>query len=178
MEKVEAIAACRRPAESYRRQHRRACTQHQGNGRDERRSHRRDLAGGRPRRVPGRKPQGDRVNVFKLGAVPASRLSPHMPKCRRSSSRRRGLAGEIFDGPGRRRQDQASRICSTTATSRSPNTRPQKFKTRFDDFTDQAVVPLQEQLLASTTGWSTRSASTATATCRRTTASLLASAER
>ena len=29
-----------------------------------------------------------------------------------------------------------------------PNTHPQKFKTRFDDFTDQAVGPLQEQLLA------------------------------
>ena len=28
-----------------------------------------------------------------------------------------------------------------------PNTRPQKFKTRFDDFTDQAVAPLQEKLL-------------------------------
>jgi len=28
-----------------------------------------------------------------------------------------------------------------------PNTKPQKFKTRFDDFTDQAVTPLQEQLV-------------------------------
>jgi methyl-accepting chemotaxis protein len=28
-----------------------------------------------------------------------------------------------------------------------PNTKPQKFKTRFDDFTDQSLTPLQEQLL-------------------------------
>ena len=28
-----------------------------------------------------------------------------------------------------------------------PNTRPQKFKTRFDDFADQALTPLQERLL-------------------------------
>jgi methyl-accepting chemotaxis protein len=28
-----------------------------------------------------------------------------------------------------------------------PNTKPPKFKTRFDDFTDQVLTPLQEQLL-------------------------------
>jgi methyl-accepting chemotaxis protein len=28
-----------------------------------------------------------------------------------------------------------------------PNTKPQKFKTRFDDFTDQVLTPVQEQLL-------------------------------
>ena len=28
-----------------------------------------------------------------------------------------------------------------------PNTKPQKFKTRFDDFTDQTMAPVQEQLL-------------------------------
>jgi methyl-accepting chemotaxis protein len=49
------------------------------------------------------------------------------------------------------------------------NTRPQKFKTRFDDFTDQAWSPLQESC-SSQQGWRcTRSVSTATATCRRTT---------
>jgi methyl-accepting chemotaxis protein len=29
-----------------------------------------------------------------------------------------------------------------------PNTRPAKFKTRFDDYTDQAIAPLQENLVA------------------------------
>jgi methyl-accepting chemotaxis protein len=33
-----------------------------------------------------------------------------------------------------------------------PNTKPQKFKTRFDDFTDQSMAPLQEVCSPSTHG--------------------------
>ncbi len=61
MEKVEAIAHAVVQQSRTGQGDCRACTQHPGNGRDERRSHRRDLAGRRPCRLSGRKPSGDRV---------------------------------------------------------------------------------------------------------------------
>jgi methyl-accepting chemotaxis protein len=146
MEKVEAIAACRRPAESYWAEHRRACTQHPGNGRDERRGHRETLQRRRPCRLPGRKPSRKSGNVFKLrGSAGDQAVATHakMPAIVQQAAR---LASEIFEtalDAGRIRiEDLFDDRYQPIA-----NTRPQKFKTRFDDFTDQAVVPLQEGLL-------------------------------
>ncbi|MBK7952832.1 MAG: methyl-accepting chemotaxis protein [Candidatus Accumulibacter sp.] len=84
-------------------------------------------------------------NVFKLGPAGEQSVATHtrMPAIVRQAAL---VASEIFEkaiDAGRMRiedlfDDRYQPI---------PNTRPQKFKTRFDDFTDQAVAPLQEKLL-------------------------------
>jgi methyl-accepting chemotaxis protein len=58
-------------------------------------------------------------NVFKLGPAGEQAVATHarMPAIVRQAAQ---AAGEIFDRAVDAGQDQASRICSTTATSRSP----------------------------------------------------------
>jgi methyl-accepting chemotaxis protein len=84
-------------------------------------------------------------SVFKLGSAGDQAVATHakMPAIVQQAAR---LASEIFEtalDAGRIRiEDLFDDRYQPIA-----NTRPQKFKTRFDDFTDQAVVPLQEGLL-------------------------------
>ena len=84
-------------------------------------------------------------NVFKLGSSGEKAVETHarMPEIVKRAAQ--GVS-DIFDkavDSGRIKiedlfDDQYRPI---------PNTKPQKFKTRFDDFTDQALTPLQEQWL-------------------------------
>ncbi len=84
-------------------------------------------------------------NVFKLGPAGEQSVATHtrMPAIVRQAAL---VASEIFE-----KAIEAGRIriedLFDDRYQPIPNTRPQKFKTRFDDFTDQAVVPLQEKLL-------------------------------
>jgi methyl-accepting chemotaxis protein len=75
-----------------------------------------------------------------------SRRPPHTPECRQPSSRQRVLSANSST-----RRVDAGRISVEDLFDDHyqpiPNTRPQKFKTRFDAFTDQNVVELQENLL-------------------------------
>ncbi|HMW55647.1 methyl-accepting chemotaxis protein [Accumulibacter sp.] len=84
-------------------------------------------------------------HVFKLGSAGEQAVATHarMPAIVQEAAR---LASEILEkalDAGRIRvEDLFDDRYQPIA-----NTRPQKFKTRFDDFTDQAMVPLQEGLL-------------------------------
>jgi methyl-accepting chemotaxis protein len=86
------------------------------------------------------------ATVFKLGPAGEQAVATHarMPAIVRQAAQ---AAGEIFD-----RAVDAGRISVDDLFDEHyqplANTRPQKFKSRFDDFTDQAMVPLQEGLLS------------------------------
>lgn len=85
-------------------------------------------------------------SVFKLGPAGEQAVNTHgrMPAIVRQAAL---TAGEILD-----RAVDAGRISVGDLFDDRyqpiPNTKPQKFKTRFDDFTDQSMAPLQEGLLA------------------------------
>ena len=85
-------------------------------------------------------------NVFRLGAAGELAIATHarMPTIVRQAAR---AVAEVFD-----RAIDAGRIGLEDLFDDHyqpiPNSRPAKFRTRFDDFTDQAVAPLQEHLLA------------------------------
>ncbi|WP_291994509.1 methyl-accepting chemotaxis protein [Candidatus Accumulibacter sp. ACC003] len=84
-------------------------------------------------------------NVFKLGAVGDQALATHarMPEIVKQTAL--GV-GQLFE---RAIDTGKIRIEDLFDDRYQPiaNTRPQKFKTRFDDFTDQNVTPLQESVL-------------------------------
>ena len=85
-------------------------------------------------------------NVFRLGAVGEQAVAIHarMPDIVTDAAR---AVGALLDGA----VDAARTSVDDLFDDRYqpiPNTRPQKYRTRFDEFTDQAVAPLQEQLLA------------------------------
>ena len=88
---------------------------------------------------------GEVGNVFKLGPAGEQAAATHarMPATVQQAAR---AAGELFD-----KAVDAGRISVEDLFDDHyqpiPNTRPQKFKTRFDAFTDQNVVELQENLL-------------------------------
>ena len=84
-------------------------------------------------------------NVFKLGLAGEKAVETHarMPAMVQRAAREVGALFEKAVDAGRIKleglfDDKYVPI---------PNARPQKYKTRFDDFTDQAVTPLQEQLV-------------------------------
>jgi methyl-accepting chemotaxis protein len=145
MEKVEAIAAAVGPAEPHRGEHRRARAQRSGKW----------------PKPTARSPEtllavehveclaenlGEVGNVFKLGPAGEQAAATHarMPAIVQQAAR---AVGELFD-----KAVDAGRISVEDLFDDRyqpiPNTRPQKFKTRFDAFTDQNVVELQENLLA------------------------------
>ncbi|WP_300451198.1 methyl-accepting chemotaxis protein [Accumulibacter sp.] len=85
-------------------------------------------------------------NVFQLGEAGEQAVATHaqMPE----------IVGQAAQGVGRMFEQaiDTGRIALEELFDDRyqpiPNTRPQKFKTRFDDFTDQFALPLQENLLA------------------------------
>jgi methyl-accepting chemotaxis protein len=84
-------------------------------------------------------------NVFKLGPAGDQAVATHarMPEI---VNRAAQAVGEILDkavDSGRVKLEDLFDVKYQPI----PNTKPQKFKTRFDDFTDQALTPLQEQLV-------------------------------
>ncbi len=85
-------------------------------------------------------------NVFRLGAAGEHAVGVHtrMPGIVTEAAR---SIGKLLDGAV-----DAGRIGLDDLFDERyqplPNTRPQKYRTRFDEFTDQAVAPLQEQVLA------------------------------
>jgi len=84
-------------------------------------------------------------NVFKLGPAGDQAVATHarMPEI---VNRAAQAVGQILDkavDSGRVKLDDLFDVKYQPI----PNTTPQKFKTRFDDFTDQALTPLQEQLV-------------------------------
>ncbi len=85
-------------------------------------------------------------NVFRLGVAGERAVAVHarMPDIVTEAAR---AVGALLDGAvdgGRIGLDDLF----DDRYQPLPNTRPQKYRTRFDQFTDQAVAPLQEQLLA------------------------------
>jgi hypothetical protein len=90
--------------------------------------------------MSGREPR-EVGNVFKLGPAGEQAVATHarMPAIVQQAAR----AGANSSTRRRCGQDQVEDLFDDHYQP-IPNTRPQKFKTRFDDFTDQAVVPLQE----------------------------------
>ncbi|HRF72936.1 MAG TPA: methyl-accepting chemotaxis protein [Accumulibacter sp.] len=84
-------------------------------------------------------------NVFKLGALGDQALATHsrMPDIVKQAALSVGQLFERAIAAGK------IRIEDLFDDRHQPiaNTRPQKFKTRFDDFTDQNVAPLQESVL-------------------------------
>jgi methyl-accepting chemotaxis protein len=89
-------------------------------------------------------------NVFKLGPSGDKAVETHarMPAIVQRAAQQ---IGQLFD-----KAIDSGRIKLEDLFDESyqpiPNTRPQKFKTRFDDFTDQSVPSTQEQLLEQN-GW-------------------------
>ncbi|MBN8452484.1 methyl-accepting chemotaxis protein [Accumulibacter sp.] len=89
-------------------------------------------------------------NVFRLGAAGEQAVAAHsrMPDIVTEAAR---AVGALLDGAV-----DAGRIglddLFDDRYQPIANTRPQKYRTRFDEFTDQAVAPLQEQLLAQQQG--------------------------
>lgn len=89
---------------------------------------------------------GEISNVFKLGQAGEQAVATHarMPE----------IVGQAALGVGRifEQAIDAGRITIDDLFDDRyqpiPNTRPAKFKTRFDDYTDQAIAPLQENLVA------------------------------
>ncbi|MEF8727721.1 MAG: methyl-accepting chemotaxis protein [Accumulibacter sp.] len=85
-------------------------------------------------------------NVFRLGAAGEQAVGVHtrMPDIVTEAAR---AVGKLLDGAV-----DAGRIGVDDLFDERyqplPNTRPPKYRTRFDEFTDQAVAPLQEQVLA------------------------------
>jgi methyl-accepting chemotaxis protein len=89
---------------------------------------------------------GEVGNVFKLGSAGEHAAATHarMPATVQQAAR---AVGELFD----KAVDSGRISVEDLFDDRYqpiPNTRPQKFKTRFDAFTDQNLVSLQENLLA------------------------------
>ena len=85
-------------------------------------------------------------NVFKLGSAGEQALATHTKMPGIVSQAALGI-GRLFEqaiDSGKIRIDDLF----NDGYQPIPDTRPQKFKTRFDAFTDQAVPPLQENLLA------------------------------
>mgnify|MGYP000973325083 CR=1 FL=1 len=89
-------------------------------------------------------------NVFRLGVAGERAVAVHarMPDIVTEAAR---AVGALLDGAV-----DAGRIglddLFDDRYQPIANTRPQKYRTRFDEFTDQAVAPLQEQLLAQQQG--------------------------
>jgi methyl-accepting chemotaxis protein len=107
-------------------------------------------------------------NVFKLGPAGEQAVSTHarMPALVRQAA--------LSCGADLRQGVDAGRIKRRRSVRRplpaDSNTRPQKFKTRFDDFTDQNHgAAAGESARNAPMARCTPSASTATAMCRRTT---------
>lgn len=89
-------------------------------------------------------------NVFKLGAAGEKAVETHarMPAMVQRAAREVGaLFGKAVDAGRIKLEDLFDDNYVPI-----PNTRPQKYKTRFDDFTDQTVTPLQEQFVDQN-GW-------------------------
>ena len=84
-------------------------------------------------------------NVFKLGLAGEKAVETHarMPAMVQRAAREVGALFEKAVDAGRIKLEDLFDDKYVPI----PNTRPQKYKTRFDDFTDQAVTPLQEQLV-------------------------------
>ncbi len=84
-------------------------------------------------------------NVFKLGPAGEKAVETHarMPVMVQRAAREIGALFEKAVDAGRIKLEDLFDDKYVPI----PNTRPQKYKTRFDDFTDQAVTPLQEQLV-------------------------------
>ncbi|WP_313952758.1 methyl-accepting chemotaxis protein [Accumulibacter sp.] len=84
-------------------------------------------------------------NVFKLGALGEQALATHarMPEIVKQAAA--GI-GQIFDKAVDTGKIKIDDLFDDRYQPIS-NTRPQKFKSRFDDFTDQSVAPLQEAVL-------------------------------
>ncbi|MCM8596220.1 methyl-accepting chemotaxis protein [Accumulibacter sp.] len=84
-------------------------------------------------------------NVFRLGRAGEEAVATHarMPAIIRQAAQ---TVGELFE-----KAIAAGRIAGDDLFDDRyqpiPNTRPQKFRTRFDEFTDRSVGPLQENLL-------------------------------
>ena len=84
-------------------------------------------------------------NVFKLGLAGEKAVETHarMPAMVQRAAREVGALFEKAVDAGRIKLEDLFDDKYVPI----PNARPQKYKTRFDDFTDQAVTPLQEQLV-------------------------------
>ena len=86
-------------------------------------------------------------NVFKLGAAGDKAVETHtkMPEIVKQAAESIGqLLDKALDSGRIKKEDLFDERYQPIA-----NTKPQKYKTRFDDFTDQAFSALQEQLVES-----------------------------
>ncbi|MDQ5915338.1 MAG: methyl-accepting chemotaxis protein [Pseudomonadota bacterium] len=84
-------------------------------------------------------------NVFKLGSAGDAAVQTHArmpPIVQRAAAEIGVLLDKAVDSGRIRLDDLFDQTYQPIA-----NTKPAKFKTKFDDFTDQALTPLQEQLL-------------------------------
>jgi methyl-accepting chemotaxis protein len=84
-------------------------------------------------------------NVFKLGVAGEKAVGTHtkMPDILKRAAEGIGQILEKAIDSGRIKMDDLF----DDKYQPIPKTKPQKFKTRFDDFTDQFLTPLQEQLI-------------------------------
>ena len=89
-------------------------------------------------------------NVFRLGPAGEQAVATHarMPAIVTEAARSIGALLDAAVDAGRTGLDDLF----DDRYQPIPDTRPQKYRTRFDEFTDQAVAPLQEQLLAQQQG--------------------------
>ena len=108
-------------------------------------------------------------NVFKLGNAGEQAVQTHakMPPIVQRAATEVGQILERAVDSGRIRLEDLFE----QAYQPIPNTKPPKFKTKFDDLTDQVLTPCRRSCLIRIRGWSMRFPVTARVTCRLITAS-------